>query len=413
MYSSAFRPSTSSDPFGRYYTAAAISWLLVSQMTVKRPKLVLDLGAGSGELTRAALMKWRRAHVVAVDSHLDIDPGTRPPVAGQFCTYRTDALNPNLAAEIGLRHNSLHAAVCNPPFIRPRWRKQFGELLESAGLSGCYPAVAEAGATVLFLAQNLQLLRTGGQLGLIVPDGIVSGFRHKNLRKTLLEQHVISDAIELPSGTFSRTEVKTHILVIRKGPQKANTVRLRRFDADGVTAPILLDIEAAIGRFDFTYHAQRRSTESSDMGPARLLRHLNPQLQRGRACSADRHALPRRVFHTTDFPQGTRIALPSSGWRWNERQAAQHGQVLAWPGDILLARVGRNLEKKVGVLVDGPVAISDCVFRLQVPPNQREALVRCLTSPSGRSALRAIASGTGARYLSKTELLNMPLRQPK
>ena len=200
-------------------------------------------------------------------------------------------------------------------------------------------------------------------------------------------------------------------MIIRKGLEGTNKIRLRRKDADGLTEPLLADIEDAVGRFDFTYHAQRRGAGGSKIADARLLRHLNPELQRGRACSAGRHSMPLRVFHTTDFPEGEgiTIALSSPRWRWNERQATQHGQVLAWPGDILLARVGRNLEKKVGFLVDGPVAISDCVFRLRVPATEREALIRHLTSHNGRSVLHSIASGTGARYLSKTELLKIHL----
>lgn len=410
MHASSYRPSESSDPFGRYYTDSTLGNLLVSQMTVRRPLIVLDLGAGDGALSQAALSKWREARVLAVDSDPEVSvSSTNARMPGNL-TIHADALNPDLSAEIALPMGSVGAAVCNPPFIRPRWRKQFAELLEDAGLGACYPAIEEAGAAVLFLAQNIRFLRTGGQVGLIVPDGLVSGVNHRRLRQALVEQHTITEAIELPNNAFPRAEVKTHILIIRKGRQGTNKIRLRRFGSSGLTMPLYVQYNNAIHRLDYSYYerASQASAQLSKRGRFLCLKDLNPELQRGRASSVDCSTLPLPVFHTTNFPASCRIAVGSS-WHWDEKTASRHGQILAWPGDILLGRVGRNLEHKVGVLVDGPVAITDCVYRLRVSTSHLEAVIERLTSSSGRALLASSASGSGARHLSKAELLSMPL----
>ena len=89
--------------------------------------------------------------------------------------------------------------------------------------------------------------------------------------------------------------------------------------------------------------------------------------------------------------------------------AERHHVTLARRGDILIGRVGRNLHEKVAFLRDGPYAISDCVYRLRPRTHHAASLARYLTSAEGKAALASTASGSGARHLSKAELLKMPI----
>ena len=323
---------------------------------------------------------------------------------------QADALDPNLGAFLELPLGSVAAAVCNPPFIRPRWRRQFGLVLEAAGLSACYPAIEEAGAAVLFLAQNLRFLRRGGQAGVILPDGIVSGRSHEKLRQTLLEQHCITDVIELPRSAFLRAQVRTHIVILRKEHGGADAIRLRRFDpATGLSSACLVDIASGAHRLDYSYYVQRAISEPKDGArPVRCIRDVALALERGRGSTSHGAALPHPLFHTTSFPASKRISVPRRA-RWTLAQAQRHGQTLAWPGDILIGRVGRNLHRKIGLLAEGPVAISDCVYRLRVNPAVQRQVLAYLASPSGSEALASITSGSGARHLSKVELLDLPI----
>lgn len=56
-----------SDPLGRYYTHGNVGAFLVSQMACAQPTQVLDLGAGGGSLSLAAMNRWTDARVVTVD----------------------------------------------------------------------------------------------------------------------------------------------------------------------------------------------------------------------------------------------------------------------------------------------------------------------------------------------------------
>ncbi|MGS0756963.1 hypothetical protein ACVBEH_21440, partial [Roseateles sp. GG27B] len=81
--------------------------------------------------------------------------------------------------------------------------------------------------------------------------------------------------------------------------------------------------------------------------------------------------------------------------------------LLARPGDILIARVGRNLEDKVTIVERGLVALSDCVLRLQVHAKHQGKVVSFLQSEPGRDALRAASHGVGAKFITVDALLDI------
>jgi type I restriction enzyme M protein len=80
---------------------------------------------------------------------------------------------------------------------------------------------------------------------------------------------------------------------------------------------------------------------------------------------------------------------------------------MALPGDILLARVGRGLENRLALVVHGPCVISDCIFALRTTDEHRERLYQFFESDAGRNALATSAHGVAAKFLSKTNLLEI------
>ncbi|WP_206743886.1 methyltransferase, partial [Thiomonas arsenitoxydans] len=156
------RSGQHSDPWGRYYTSDEVSHSLIERIEVSKPKVVLELGSGSGALCSAAASRWHDARLVTVDvdrqapKRLDAEHNG-PSLKHSHFVH--DALDEALSDKIGLRLGTVDVAVCNPPYIRPRWRSDFGKILEDAGLSGALASLRDAGADLLFLAQNLRLLR--------------------------------------------------------------------------------------------------------------------------------------------------------------------------------------------------------------------------------------------------------------
>ena len=156
---------TGSDPLGRYYTNGLVGRTLVREMELKNPNLVLDLGAGDGSLSVEAAQVWTSARFVTVDIDDSISEKNNNRLKNTSSNHYTfDVLNSQLHNHIGLDLASADGAVCNPPYIRPRWRKDFAEILEDAGLSGVFPSIKDVSADVLFIAQNLRFLRQRGRM---------------------------------------------------------------------------------------------------------------------------------------------------------------------------------------------------------------------------------------------------------
>ncbi|MBO3794333.1 HsdM family class I SAM-dependent methyltransferase [Bacillus subtilis] len=72
---------------------------------------------------------------------------------------------------------------------------------------------------VAFIEYGLKWLKTGGILGMVIPDSILANQREKAFRKHILNNHQLLAVVSLPTETFyhSGTSVKTSLLMIKKG----------------------------------------------------------------------------------------------------------------------------------------------------------------------------------------------------
>jgi type I restriction enzyme M protein len=412
------RPSQTSDPWGRYYTSPLVSRSLIERIDAPQPKLVLELGSGSGALCSVAAKRWQDAQLVTVDADFGAPRRLAASKASPRLNHRHfvhDVLDEALFDRIGLRRGTVDVAVCNPPYIRPKWRSDFGRILEDAGLSGALASLRDAGADLLFLAQNLRLLRDDGKLGLILPDGLVAAERFSHVRQTLLRQHFVEQVVQLPRGVFKGTEAQTYLAVLTKSAGETNEVVLKQMGADGqLSAAIKVSQDAAAKRLDYTFHASRPvSRRQSGGGRAPVpFRQALTDVVRGTICSSAIHSYPTPVFHLGDFAepmgeQAVRIVPKRFALGARTAQHAVHDARIAVPGDILIARVGRSLADQVALVVHGPCVISDCIFALRTTDDHRERLYRFLESDMGRLALASAAHGVAARFMSKSNLFDI------
>lgn len=404
--------STRSDFLGRYYTNASVSKVLVNTLPILAPKTVLDLGSGDGSLSLAASERWSSSQLITVDvdrkvSKLLPRSLSETGFVGGHAHLLKDALSLNLSTSLPQGFHKPDVAVCNPPFIVPKWRKTFGELLEDAGLNSCIPTIATTDAAVLFLAQNLRLLGANGYLGIIVPDSIVSAEKYFNFRAELLSKYSVLRAMRLSRGSFGGTDALAHILIIGKNAPTSKTVQLSALDDEGnEIATLSVDILTAAKRLDYKFH----HSETTVSGTGIRLKDVCIDLRRGSLNSAEARQTNRFVLHTTevDISQHNKwVNFDARRFRFpkNEYSSA----LRAKSGDILVARVGRGLADKVFGVSSGEVVLSDCLYRLQVLPSVKEQVLNQLCSDRGRKWFEAHAYGVAARQLTKTDLLNFPL----
>ncbi len=101
--------------------------------------------------------------------------------------------------------------LANPPFA--------GSLDYESVAKDLLQVVKTKKTELLFLALFLQLLKVGGRAAVIVPDGVLFGSSsaHKELRRTLVEDHKLDGVVKLPGGVFKPyAGVSTAILLFTK-----------------------------------------------------------------------------------------------------------------------------------------------------------------------------------------------------
>lgn len=92
---------------------------------------------------------------------------------------------------------------------------------------------------LLFIALMLGMLKKGGRCATIVPDGVLFGSStaHKNLRKEIVENHILKGIVSMPSGVFKPyAGVSTAILIFEKtGIGGTDKVWFYDMTADGLS----------------------------------------------------------------------------------------------------------------------------------------------------------------------------------
>jgi len=102
----------------------------------------------------------------------------------------------SLSEDGAIEENKYTLILANPPFAGS---------LDYESTSGKLQRVVKTKKTeLLFMALFLQLLKPGGRAAVIVPDGVLFGSSkaHKELRRTLVEDHFLEGVVSLPSGVF-------------------------------------------------------------------------------------------------------------------------------------------------------------------------------------------------------------------
>ncbi len=386
-----------SDRLGRYYTSNYVGAILVNSMGSNKPSSVLDLGSGDGALTTAAASKWLGAKFYTVDIDKNAKSSSLPQLFGDsFRHHIGDALSPTIGKRLGLNLASADLAVCNPPYIRPKWRAGFANILEDAGLSNVLPKLSEVPAEILFIAQNLRFLKNEGRLGLIVPDGIIAGEKFADFRNTLATQHCIERVIELPRGIFKKTEAKAHILIMRKSVEGPDQIQIQRLDEMGIlSSELQVQKEQASSRLDYSFLISGVGNKKSKQT---RIYDVTTSLTRGKISSSQRATYNFPVLHTTDLNPS--IDFVHGSFNFPEIFPNRSHVKRAKTGDILIGRVGRNFEEKVCMVKSGAIAVSDCIFILTVAPEYREPLFAYLKSDLGRRALSCSSHGVGAKFLT-------------
>ena len=373
--------------YQQYYTSELHSKVLVNNLEHVNPKNALDLGFGDGNLLVAAQNRWKDIDLYGVD--IDEKNVSTANSSNRIKALHLDGFLPDLPKYLSDEYGVIDLLISNPPYFSKDLDQNVRSILRGSGLNEAISSnLKNIPAELVFLAQNLRLLTNRGEIGIILPAGLISGEKWKELRKYLLESFQINCCVQLPPKSFIKTEAQAFILFIQKNTVlKSNKVRIATSGPEG---DLFINHDQATQRMDFSFYSNISYADvslsnltSSDF---EIFRGNTPhsQLKRG---------LVAEYVHTTKMDEKPTISSFESCSHFTGKIAEE--------GDILLARVGSRCLGRTCLIESGSVPISDCVIVVRaINEETRNKLWIRLSDKNTVSELQRLSLGVGAKYLT-------------
>jgi type I restriction-modification system DNA methylase subunit len=227
---------------GQFFTPPEVVDLAFAVLAWLQPELhrgrLLDLSCGEGAFLQGAL---RHGFAPGRLYGLDADP--------RLLTIWLETFPPGRRPHLGLADGLLGPApqrfdvlVGNPPFAGHPDDAHVAYLTARYGWWRLSHPRNPLGLPrdLWFLERSLGLLRHGGLLAMVLPEGLLANRRWRKQRTDLLARHQLEAVIGLPRSVFraSRAVVKTCLLFVRKQPpQPGHVVRLAELAEADIARP--------------------------------------------------------------------------------------------------------------------------------------------------------------------------------
>ncbi len=216
--------------------AFALDALIALGLKARKPR-VIDPACGEAIWLAEARQRFPGAEVWGCD----LDQG----LAGQWRERGLDGPRAHMLVQDGLLDAALWSvgagqfdlAIGNPPYGLGLARPRKGEPIEA-----------------LFVRRFVALLRPGGWLAVVVPEGVVANARTQPLRDWLRARLAVRAVVALPDSTFAAagTAARTALLLARRGKGRGGRVLLASPAAPcrgpGELAAYLGEVLAAVRR---------------------------------------------------------------------------------------------------------------------------------------------------------------------
>lgn len=212
---------------GEYFTPQPLVTAIAEMSGLSQQSRVIDPACGSGGFLYGAY----RAGVQPTNLfglELSEDVARAAKLRVQILGGSADQITPGDAFKANSElFGTFDAVLMNPPF-GSRTKITDPQVLESFELPniGRDRAGAKALAPeLLFLELAIKLLRPGGRMATVVPDGVLQNSTSRFVREWLSASGELEAVISCPSVTFQPygTGVKTSILILSKHPGKTAT----------------------------------------------------------------------------------------------------------------------------------------------------------------------------------------------
>lgn len=381
--------------FNQYYTDSNISDKLINSLEIQYPNQAFDLGFGSGELLKSVKRRWSKIRLAGAD----IDPQNVNFAKKEALidSVELDGFLENLPNIILEKYGNIDILISNPPFFQKKISDNCLRILESADLLDCISMKSKTiPSELIFLAQNLRLLSETGEIGIILPAGLVTGERWKVLRSLLFRKYNMKNIIQLPENSFKQTEAQTFMLIFSISNQlNSGLVTLSHINK---TEKIVIPICEAIERADYNFYEYRKHKSHFTKFEA-----TDFTVFRGNTSRVKLKVNQIEHIHSTDFDKSPLMTTLVSNFHQDIK--------VCKASDILVARVGSRCVGRIMYVSAGSLPISDCVIVIRAKNEKsRIKIWKKLCSPQFQEFLNSSLLGVGPKYIThsliKTFLTN-------
>lgn len=233
-FQNVYKPTTRAG-MGQYFTPLQVIKFIVSCINPNPNELVIDPFSGSGHFLTETLnhvlpqiesnklrdefvfyklhgveKSERMVRIAMTDMRLHGD--------GHSNIRCTDSLLP-IESYADLNEDMFDIVMTNPPFGSNLQKDTFEYLGKFALLEGKSKIPLEA----LGLERSVQLLRTGGRIGIVLPESIFVNKSYSYVRQWIEENLTVRGIVSLPLTTFTPfgANIKTSILFATKGKRES------------------------------------------------------------------------------------------------------------------------------------------------------------------------------------------------
>jgi hypothetical protein len=358
----------------QYYTIDRISKVLTDLIPeINSVMRCLELSAGEGALLHSVSERWPAVKFTTID----LDPKNHQKLLTEFPShehYCCDALSDRVT--LALRNKEFDLCVCNPPFGLMKSNPSINRIL-GAEYNNFVSKGGNVRSEIPFIIQNINYLRDGGVLAIILPELIVKSQRYHDFWLKLRNENSILSVVECDHRSFKKTEAKTFIIYVMKGVPNS---------------------DSAIKYYELSCSQDRHVISHKDVkeifpdDPHEMFNgHVDGVVVfRGQISGKICKSLDVEYFHTTthidDF-DSLSVGINKSKYK------------TAVSGDILMHRVGRSVGK-VCHLISGELPISDCIIALRFEEKNKKELFLSFWRDNKDGWLQKNVKGTCAKHLT-------------
>ncbi|MUT64920.1 class I SAM-dependent DNA methyltransferase [Paenibacillus sp. NEAU-GSW1] len=221
---------------GQFFTPRNVVELACSILDPKEGEIVLDPACGTGGFLTEALKHKKSVKVLGIDKDNFLARVAAIQISllcdnDSSWAFNANSLNPVSWPAIlsnNIQPESIDVIMTNPPFgskisVGSEIVSQYelGAIWKDEKKKGTWKKtdkrVEDRPPQILFIEQCLRLLKPGGRMGIVLPDGILGNQREGYVRHFVSQIADLVAIVDLPLETFlPSTSTKTSMLFLRK-----------------------------------------------------------------------------------------------------------------------------------------------------------------------------------------------------